>query len=428
MVKISLNTVTRECIADSNFLGFEGENQANVLDFSFSGERIDGTAVLNIKRGKDTGFVAVDKVGNGYQLPVRSSLLSQVGDITFQFVITTPSGAIMKFDSFVMTVEDAIDTDVPLPEEYPTWVEMANTKLAEVDAAVARANATSAQILQDKANGVFDGKDGATGPQGPRGEQGVRGERGERGPQGETGATGPQGPRGETGAQGLTGPQGPQGPAGADGTISFEELTEAQKATLKGDKGDTGPQGPKGDKGDKGDTGETGATGEAGPQGETGPAGANGLTPFIGSNGNWWIGDTDTGVKASGEGGTGGGSGGMVEIGDFNYETTKTDEYPSKTITLSQSIENFDFVSIEGYGLGSDGKRRYIPSILYNVNVIKKAGYSSTIPYVNTNGLGTSSLVSTALNFSSSNTIILNLISCTGYSKAGVGKVYGIKY
>ena len=51
MVKIKLNTVTRECIADSTFLGFEGENQANVLDFSFSDKFIDGTAVLNIKRG-----------------------------------------------------------------------------------------------------------------------------------------------------------------------------------------------------------------------------------------------------------------------------------------------------------------------------------------------------------------------------------------
>lgn len=290
-----LNTVTRECSADSNFLGFEGENQANVLDFSFSDKFIDGTAVLNIKRGKDVGFVSVDKVGNGYQLPVKSSLLSQVGEITFQFVVTTPSGTIMKFDSFVMTVEDAIDTDVPLPEEYPTWVEMANTKLAEVDAAVARANATSAQILQDKANGVFDGKDGATGPQGPRGEQGVRGERGERGPQGETGATGPQGPRGETGAQGLTGPQGPQGPAGADGNISFEELTEEQKASLKGDPGPQGPQGIQGERGPKGDTGSTGATGATGPQG---PAGANGITPHIGANGNWYIGNTDTGVSA----------------------------------------------------------------------------------------------------------------------------------
>lgn len=337
MVKISLNTVTRECIADSNFLGFEGENQANVLDFSFSGEHIDGTAVLNIKRGKDTGFVAVDKVGNGYQLPVRSSLLSQVGDITFQFVITTPSGAIMKFDSFVMTVEDAIDTDVPLPEEYPSWIEMANYKLAEVDAAITRANSTSNQLLQDKENGVFDGKDGVDGKSGINGisptvitEETATGTKITitdingthvaeilNGATGATGATGPMGPRG------LTGPQGPQGPAGKDGTISFEELTEEQKATLKGDAGIDGKPGADGysptAKVSQTSTGATititdkngtttanivnGIDGKAGSSGADGQPGKDGLTPYIGENGNWWIGDTDTGVSAGGSGG-----------------------------------------------------------------------------------------------------------------------------
>ena len=34
-------------------------------------------------------------------------------------------------------------------------------------------------------------------------------------------------------------------------------------------------------------------------RGEQGLPGANGLTPFIGENGNWWIGDTDTGVAAA---------------------------------------------------------------------------------------------------------------------------------
>lgn len=51
--------------------------------------------------------------------------------------------------------------------------------------------------------------------------------------------------------------------------------------------------GPQGEKGDKGDTGATGATGAAG---------ANGLTPEI-KDGYWWIGETNTGVKAQGNDG-----------------------------------------------------------------------------------------------------------------------------
>lgn len=417
MVKISLNTVTRECVADSTFLGFEGENQANVLDFSFSDKFVDGTAVLNIKRGKDTGFVSVDKIGSGYQLPVKSSLLSQVGDVIFQFVITTVEGSIMKFDPFVMTVEDAIDTDVPLPEEYPSWVEMANVKLAEVDAAVEQANSISKQILLDKNSGVFDGRDGLDGANGVspvvKTEQTSTGAKiiitdatgthvaellnGQRG---EAGVAGERGPRGETG------PAGPQGPAGKDGTLTFEELTEEQKATLKGDTGPTGPQGIQGPQGPQGIQGAAGATGpqgpagpkgdtgpvgERGPQGETGPAGANGLTPFIGSNGNWWIGETDTGVSASGSGtgGTGGGS---------SYKQVELLSEPvsyalnvaiNKELALLDDVTNYDEI-VFNYCLDYDsGKEIYtnteyralVSNIVYNnSNSAINAGETAILP------------------------------------------------
>ena len=44
------------------------------------------------------------------------------------------------------------------------------------------------------------------------------------------------------------------------------------------------------------------ATGEKGAAGEKGE---NGLIPYIGENGNWWLGDVDTGVQASVKGDTG---------------------------------------------------------------------------------------------------------------------------
>ena len=47
-----------------------------------------------------------------------------------------------------------------------------------------------------------------------------------------------------------------------------------------------GPQGPQG------------IPGEVGPTGEKGDPGEDGKTPYIGDNGNWWIGDVDTNVKA----------------------------------------------------------------------------------------------------------------------------------
>jgi hypothetical protein len=327
LVKISLNSATRKCVADSSFLGFEGENQANTLVFSFADGFIEGTAVLNIKRGKDIGFVAVDKMIQTYELPVKSSLLTQIGEVEFQFVLTKSDGTIIKFDSFIMTVEDAIDTDVPLPEEYPSWVEMANTKLSEVDVALentikatSNANQVANDLIFAKQNGDFDGRDGVDGtngvsptfgttqveggvrititdvdgtkevflkdgPQGIQGPQGETGPKGEKGEQGKTGAQGPKGEIGATGLQGLRGPMGPQGPQGekgADGTVAFDQLTDAQKASLKGEKGDKGDKGDKGATGEQGPKGDTGATG---PQGNTGPQGPRGEKGDTGSQG-----------------------------------------------------------------------------------------------------------------------------------------------
>ena len=51
----------------------------------------------------------------------------------------------------------------------------------------------------------------------------------------------------------------------------------------------------KGPKGDKGDPGKDGA------DGSTGAAGADGVTPTIGENGNWYLGETDTGKPSRGE-------------------------------------------------------------------------------------------------------------------------------
>ncbi len=72
----------------------------------------------------------------------------------------------------------------------------------------------------------------------------------------------------------------------------------------QGDKGDTGAAGAKGDtgaagaKGDKGDQGIQGEKGDKGDKGDTGAAGKDGSVVTIGTNGNWFIDDKDTGVKA----------------------------------------------------------------------------------------------------------------------------------
>ena len=73
---------------------------------------------------------------------------------------------------------------------------------------------------------------------------------------------------------------------------------------LNGGQGPTGPEGPPGP---AGADGAPGKDGEQGPPGPAGQDGKDGDTPYIGGNGNWWIGGTDTGVAATGSGSGGGG-------------------------------------------------------------------------------------------------------------------------
>ena len=53
-----------------------------------------------------------------------------------------------------------------------------------------------------------------------------------------------------------------------------------------------------------------------GAKGDTGAAGKDGLTPHIGENGNWWIGDTDTGISAKGAKGDTGAKGEKGDTGE----------------------------------------------------------------------------------------------------------------
>jgi hypothetical protein len=210
---------------------------------------------------------------------------------------------------------------------------------------------------------------GEAGPQGIPGADGAQGPKGDPGPQGVPGEKGADGAKGETGPQGERGPQGPKGDKGDPGqkgetgsgfvvkgyygTVSALQTSVKNPAVgdaygvgasepydiyiydgvtrtwinngpLQGAKGDPGPKGDKGEPGEQGPKGDTGPIGKTGPQGEqgiqgqkgdpgkdgaTGPAGKDGITPTIGANGNWYLGDEDTGKPSRGEKGDPGAKG-----------------------------------------------------------------------------------------------------------------------
>ena len=155
------------------------------------------------------------------------------------------------------------------------------------------------------------GDTGATGPQGKQGVQGIQGEKGDKGDTGPQGVQGPQGevgPKGDTGATGATGPKGDTGKDGVRGRGWYQHSVDASNPQIY--MWTSWPLAPEWGEGDwlyDPDNGNVGIctsrTDKADGSGSasiTYKGTLKGTTPHIGENGNWYIGDTDTGVSAGG--------------------------------------------------------------------------------------------------------------------------------
>ena len=113
---------------------------------------------------------------------------------------------------------------------------------------------------------------------------------------------------GEKGDKGDPGTPGTTGPAGAPGKDGHSPVVTATKSgkttTINVD-------------------GAAIATVEDGADGKPGAAGADGVTPHIGDNGNWYLGETDTGKPSRGATGAKGDTGtpGKTPVRGMDYWT-----------------------------------------------------------------------------------------------------------
>ena len=143
-----------------------------------------------------------------------------------------------------------------------------------------------------------------------------------------------------------------QGANGVNGKSAYQSAldggfvgTESQWIlSLKGTNGTNGTDGINGSDGQDGITPHIGidgywyigeintnikAQGADGQDGENGVDGQNGITPHIGANLNWWIGETDTGILAEGQNGIDGqdGSNGLDGADGVPIELRNSTEY-----------------------------------------------------------------------------------------------------
>lgn len=165
-------------------------------------------------------------------------------------------------------------------------------------------------------------------------------------------------------------------------TIYFSNGSEFSFSIKNGDNGQPGSDGQNGINGENGKTAyelacEAGFTGSVDEwldqlRGEKGDPGQNGtvdysrLTPFVGANGNWWIGTDDIGVKVSGTNGLDGKDG--IGITAIDAQTQANNVV--LTITLSDgSKSTFTIPLTESLPEGTDGLAYYpLPDGTYSVS------------------------------------------------------------
>ena len=201
---------------------------------------------------------------------------------------------------------------------------------------------------KDGDNGT-NGKDGINGTDGKNGINGTDGKNGINGTDGKNGIDGKNGKDGTNGKDGINGKNievkrtteyiqwryeggewqnlvsipditGPAGQNGADGANGKTPEFRVNENTLQwryaGDEIWLNLYDLTALKGADGRDGADGKNGKDGTNGQNGSDGEDGKTPFIGENGNWWIGEIDTGVKAAGTVGEKGDKGDKGEKGD----------------------------------------------------------------------------------------------------------------
>ena len=134
--KILIRTSDRKTLhKDRRSLGMSGENLQEVLLFCLD-ERIEGTGIVEVELPNgEKGMIEVERTEEGYELPVKSSLLTQTGFVKFQLRILHDNEEIFKSEIIALEVKDSINATETIPEQYPTWIDNLTTLKQELEKA-----------------------------------------------------------------------------------------------------------------------------------------------------------------------------------------------------------------------------------------------------------------------------------------------------
>lgn len=161
---ITICADTRKVKFNRGFIGLTGENlQGNiVVDFTDKADFVNGEASFEIEQhGKRyTILMERDATNKVYKLPIYSSLLGYACTLKCQVNIRQEETAdgipVFKSEIFQLPCYEALNATEGIPEQYESFIDAANAKIAEMDALMD-------DIENKVASGYFNGAKGADG-------------------------------------------------------------------------------------------------------------------------------------------------------------------------------------------------------------------------------------------------------------------------
>ena len=210
-IEIKVNRNTSMVYLENTILGNDGENSQGDIIFSFVNDFVDGQARLEYEIKGEKRYLFLTKEEETYKTPIKS-VLTKSGAINMQLVVTEGVSEdeipIFKSNVFYVVCNNSLNAEIEEPEEYPSWIEIANTKLNSIDEAIAKANNLDIDVVKEenvatiivtdqdgieKNVEIYDGtpgKDGKDGQAGYTPQKGVDYFDGENGKDGQNGKDG----------------------------------------------------------------------------------------------------------------------------------------------------------------------------------------------------------------------------------------------
>lgn len=180
---IKVDTETGRAVSNTELLGIKGQNLQNKLIFKMS-EKIKGIAWCEVRQDNTLSYIALKENNTGYEANILSSLLTTSSvDVNLRITETENSSGVPVFVSTIVSfiVLDSINASEQMPEEYPSWLDIANAKIQEIENVNIESERIDTGVLikttdnqgQTTTVELKDGKDGEKGDKGDQGEPGA---------------------------------------------------------------------------------------------------------------------------------------------------------------------------------------------------------------------------------------------------------------